>query len=78
MTPSGFEIEYGWGGRTIDVDNWTPRVVTGLRLTSANDAPDRDDSARADSQHADLPDRPSCDYGLSRSHVDARFGFRAA
>jgi 2,3-dihydroxybiphenyl 1,2-dioxygenase len=22
LTPSGFEIEYGWGGRLIDDDNW--------------------------------------------------------
>jgi 2,3-dihydroxybiphenyl 1,2-dioxygenase len=26
-SPSEFMFEYGWGGRTIDVDNWTPRVV---------------------------------------------------
>ncbi len=23
-TPSGFLVEYGWGGRTLDVDNWQP------------------------------------------------------
>jgi extradiol dioxygenase len=22
QTPSGFEIEYGWGGKELDVDNW--------------------------------------------------------
>ena len=26
-TPSGFHMEYGWGGRTIDMDNWTPSEV---------------------------------------------------
>ena len=25
--PSNFMIEYGWGGRSIDVDNWTPKEV---------------------------------------------------
>ena len=27
-SPSKFMFEYGWGGRTIDVDNWTPEVIT--------------------------------------------------
>lgn len=27
-TPSGFMLEYGWGGRTIDPDTWTPEEVT--------------------------------------------------
>ena len=27
-TPSGFMVEYGWGGRVIDVDNWQPEEVT--------------------------------------------------
>ena len=27
-TPSGFMMEYGWGGRVIDVDNWQPEEVT--------------------------------------------------
>jgi 2,3-dihydroxybiphenyl 1,2-dioxygenase len=27
-SPSQFMFEYGWGGRSIDPDNWTPRVVT--------------------------------------------------
>jgi 2,3-dihydroxybiphenyl 1,2-dioxygenase len=27
-SPSKFMFEYGWGGRTIDVDNWKPYVVT--------------------------------------------------
>jgi 2,3-dihydroxybiphenyl 1,2-dioxygenase len=27
-TPSGFMFEYGWGGRTIDPDNWEPIEVT--------------------------------------------------
>jgi 2,3-dihydroxybiphenyl 1,2-dioxygenase len=27
-SPSKFMFEYGWGGRSIDPDNWTPRVVT--------------------------------------------------
>lgn len=26
--PAGFMMEYGWGGRTIDEANWTPREVT--------------------------------------------------
>jgi 2,3-dihydroxybiphenyl 1,2-dioxygenase len=26
-TPSGFMVEYGWGGRVIDVDNWQPEEV---------------------------------------------------
>jgi 2,3-dihydroxybiphenyl 1,2-dioxygenase len=25
--PSNFMIEYGWGGRSIDVDSWTPKEV---------------------------------------------------
>jgi len=25
--PSNFMVEYGWGGRSIDVDNWQPREV---------------------------------------------------
>ena len=24
-SPSKFMFEYGWGGRTIDTENWTPR-----------------------------------------------------
>jgi 2,3-dihydroxybiphenyl 1,2-dioxygenase len=32
-TPSGFHMEYGWGGRAIDVDNWHPsEVVDGPSL----------------------------------------------
>ncbi len=27
-SPSGFMVEYGWGGRVIDVDNWEPEEVT--------------------------------------------------
>ena len=27
-SPSKFMFEYGWGGRTIDVDNWEPKVIT--------------------------------------------------
>ena len=27
-TPDDFLIEYGWGGRTIDPDNWTPAEMT--------------------------------------------------
>jgi 2,3-dihydroxybiphenyl 1,2-dioxygenase len=27
-TPSGFMVEYGWGGRVIDVDTWQPQEVT--------------------------------------------------
>jgi 2,3-dihydroxybiphenyl 1,2-dioxygenase len=27
-TPSGFFVEYGWGGRSIDPDNWTPIEMT--------------------------------------------------
>ncbi|MGH6770039.1 MAG: VOC family protein [Xanthobacteraceae bacterium] len=27
-SPSGFMVEYGWGGRTLDVDNWQPQEVT--------------------------------------------------
>ena len=27
-SPSGFMVEYGWGGRVIDVDNWQPEEVT--------------------------------------------------
>jgi 2,3-dihydroxybiphenyl 1,2-dioxygenase len=26
--PSNFMTEFGWGGRSIEVDNWTPREVT--------------------------------------------------
>ena len=25
--PSNFMVEYGWGGRSIDPDNWTPKEV---------------------------------------------------
>ncbi|MGZ5787632.1 MAG: VOC family protein, partial [Ramlibacter sp.] len=27
-SPSKFMFEYGWGGRTIDTQNWTPEVIT--------------------------------------------------
>jgi hypothetical protein len=27
-SPSGFMVEYGWGGRVIDVDNWHSEEVT--------------------------------------------------
>jgi len=27
-TPSGFFVEYGWGGRSIDTERWTPSEVT--------------------------------------------------
>ena len=27
-SPSGFMVEYGWGGRVIDVDNWQTQEVT--------------------------------------------------
>jgi 2,3-dihydroxybiphenyl 1,2-dioxygenase len=27
-SPSGFLVEYGWGGRSIDVDNWKPLEMT--------------------------------------------------
>ena len=27
-SPSKFMFEYGWGGRTIDTENWTPEVIT--------------------------------------------------
>ena len=27
-SPSKFMFEYGWGGRTIDVDNWEPEVIS--------------------------------------------------
>ena len=27
QNPSNFMVEYGWGGRSIDVDNWTPKEV---------------------------------------------------
>src|SRR5229473_3560509 len=27
-SPSGFMVEYGWGGRVIDVDQWQPAEVT--------------------------------------------------
>ena len=27
-SPSGFMVEYGWGGRVIDVDTWQPEEVT--------------------------------------------------
>jgi 2,3-dihydroxybiphenyl 1,2-dioxygenase len=27
-SPSKFMFEYGWGGRSIDVDNWQPEVIT--------------------------------------------------
>jgi 2,3-dihydroxybiphenyl 1,2-dioxygenase len=27
-TPSGFLVEYGWGGRSIDLDTWTPVEMT--------------------------------------------------
>ena len=27
-SPSKFLVEYGWGGRTIDTDNWTPHERT--------------------------------------------------
>jgi 2,3-dihydroxybiphenyl 1,2-dioxygenase len=28
MTPSRFMLEIGWGGRLVDMDNWTPEVLT--------------------------------------------------
>jgi 2,3-dihydroxybiphenyl 1,2-dioxygenase len=28
FSPSGFMVEYGWGGRTVDPDNWTPEEYT--------------------------------------------------
>jgi 2,3-dihydroxybiphenyl 1,2-dioxygenase len=28
-SPSEFLFEYGWGGRTIDLESWTPEVLTG-------------------------------------------------
>ena len=27
FTPSGFMIEYGWGGRDIDIEDWTPEKM---------------------------------------------------
>ncbi len=27
-SPSGFMVEYGWGGRVVDVDTWQPEEVT--------------------------------------------------
>jgi 2,3-dihydroxybiphenyl 1,2-dioxygenase len=27
LNPSNFMVEYGWGGRSIDPDNWTPKEV---------------------------------------------------
>ena len=27
-SPSGFMVEYGWGGRLLDVENWQPEEVT--------------------------------------------------
>jgi 2,3-dihydroxybiphenyl 1,2-dioxygenase len=27
-SPSGFMVEYGWGGRVIDVESWQPQEVT--------------------------------------------------
>jgi 2,3-dihydroxybiphenyl 1,2-dioxygenase len=27
-SPSGFMVEYGWGGRVIEVENWRPQEVT--------------------------------------------------
>src|SRR4029078_5580597 len=27
-SPSGFMVEYGWGGRVIDVDKWQPQEGT--------------------------------------------------
>jgi hypothetical protein len=27
-SPSGFMVEYGWGGRVLDVDNWQSSEVT--------------------------------------------------
>jgi 2,3-dihydroxybiphenyl 1,2-dioxygenase len=27
QNPSNFMVEYGWGGRSIDVDHWTPKEV---------------------------------------------------
>src|SRR5215218_1232618 len=27
-SPSKFMFEYGWGGRTIDTENWTPEIIT--------------------------------------------------
>ncbi|HXG36931.1 MAG TPA: VOC family protein [Dehalococcoidia bacterium] len=43
VTPSGFMIEYGWGGRTVDDDTWQVQVHTqgdiwGHRLASGQQA----------------------------------------
>ena len=27
-SPSKFMFEYGWGGRTIDTENWKPEIIT--------------------------------------------------
>ena len=37
-SPSKFMFEYGWGGRTIDIDNWTPRRSRKARACGATSA----------------------------------------
>jgi 2,3-dihydroxybiphenyl 1,2-dioxygenase len=49
-SPSGFMVEYGWGGRLVDPGNWTPEEAAGPSLWGHERAwlsPERRDEARA-------------------------------
>jgi 2,3-dihydroxybiphenyl 1,2-dioxygenase len=49
-SPSGFMVEYGWGGRLVDPGNWTPEEAAGPSLWGHERAwlsPEKRDEARA-------------------------------
>jgi 2,3-dihydroxybiphenyl 1,2-dioxygenase len=49
-SPSGFMVEYGWGGRLVEPGNWTPQEAVGPSLWGHERAwlsPDKRDEARA-------------------------------
>ncbi|MGB9365441.1 MAG: VOC family protein [Xanthobacteraceae bacterium] len=49
-SPSGFMVEYGWGGRLVEPGNWTPQEAVGPSLWGHERAwlsPEKRDEARA-------------------------------
>ena len=48
QTPSGFQFEYGWGGRQIDEDSWTPTTYD--RISEWGHHPPQVVSSRRDKQ----------------------------
>ena len=49
-SPSGFMVEYGWGGRLVEPGNWTPEEAVGPSLWGHERAwlsPEKRDEARA-------------------------------